>query len=310
MKKEQIYIGGQAAMEGVMMRGKTVYALAVRTPDKTISVVTKPVSPRDKGPLSWPIIRGVAAFIDSLFMGVKVIYDSSEMSGMDDLTEEKPTKFDLWLEKTFGDKLFKYMMGLSVFLSVGLGILIFMLLPTFLAGLLNSLIGLSASFISVFEGILRLGIFLGYMALISKMKEIQRVFEYHGAEHKTINCLESGDELTPENAMKHSRLHRRCGTSFLLIVMLVSMVFFMFVSVESVWLRLLTRVLFVPLIAGISYEIIRWAGRNDSAFVRAVSAPGMLLQKLSTKEPDLSQIEVAIKATTTVLEKDGSAAKI
>ncbi len=295
------FIGGQAALEGVMMRGKRMYALAVRTPDKHIDIRRVDFGKKRNKLLNLPIIRGIWSFLDSLIMGTKIIYDSAEMSGMDDLTEEKPSKFDKWLEKTFGDKLFEYIMMFSVVIAIGLGIIVFMLVPVGIAGLINRVVGLNRYLLSITEGLLRIGIFVVYIALISKMKDIQRTFQYHGAEHKTINCYESGDELTPENAIKHTRLHKRCGTSFLLIVMVISMIFFFFFKTPNIWLRLGSRILFVPIIAGISYEVIRWAGRSDNRFVNIISTPGMWLQKLTTKEPDLEQVEVAIAAMKTVL---------
>jgi uncharacterized protein YqhQ len=196
-------------------------------------------------------------------------------------------------------------MYFSVFLSLVLSIGLFMLLPTWISGLVINLFGNIEWIRSIIEGLLRMLIFLGYLFLVSKMKDIRRIFEYHGAEHKTINCYENGKELSVENVRTHTRLHKRCGTSFLLIVMVVSMVVFFFLPVRIFWLRLLSRVLLVPVIAGISYELIMWAGRSKSPFVSIFSAPGMWLQRITTGEPDDSQIEVAIEALYGVLEDDG-----
>lgn len=299
------YIGGQAVLEGVMMRGKSMYAVSVRNADKEIE--TKKVKLKTKFNNKFfrlPIIRGVVAFVQSLIMGVKIINDSAEMAGLDDLEEENPSKFDKWLMDKFGDKLYDYIMIISVVLAIILGIGLFMVLPVFLASFVTPLLGGRSWAIGAIEGVVRMLIFLAYIVLISRMKEIKRVFMYHGAEHKTINCFESSDELTVENVRKHSRLHKRCGTSFLLLVMLVSIVVFFFVRTEVYWLRLVSRIALVPFIAGLSYEVLKWAGTSDSLFVKVVSYPGLKLQNITTFEPDDSQIEVAIAALEGVLEDE------
>ena len=302
-------IGGQAVMEGVMMRGKKGYVVAVRHPQNGIVTAKHATTADQKFPfLKWPVIRGVVSFVQSLVTGMKVISESAELAGLDDLTEENPSKFDLWLEKTFGDKLSEVIMGVSVFLAIGLGIGLFILLPTFLTSLLAPLFGGSHIWRSVVEGVTRIGIFVLYIFLISRMKEVRRLFGYHGAEHKAIACFEHGEELTAENARKFPRLHKRCGTSFLLIVMVISMIVFFFVKTDVFWLRILSRVLLVPVIAGLSYEILRLAGRHDNAFITAISYPGMLLQKLTTAEPDDAQIEVAIAALKGVLADEENVA--
>ena len=203
----------------------------------------------------------------------------------------------------YGEKLNDYMMYFSVAVSIVIALLLFFMLPVWLGSFFNKYIS-GPHMLSVIEGLLRIVIFLVYIFLISRMKEIQRVFQYHGAEHKTINCYEAGEALTPENVKKHTRLHKRCGTSFMLIVMVVSMVVFVFVRTDNIGMRMLSRILLVPFISGVSYEIIKWAGRSDSIFVKLVSAPGMCLQKLTTAEPDEEEIECAIAALVTVLEDE------
>ncbi|MGL4790616.1 MAG: DUF1385 domain-containing protein [Anaerotignaceae bacterium] len=299
-------IGGQAVIEGVMMRGKKTYALAVRTPEGELTVEKKAVDNvfSRTGLFKLPIFRGIAAFVESMIMGVKIIMRSAQLAGLEEEIEEEPGKFEKWLTEKCGDKLADYMIYFSVFLSVIFSVAVFFMLPVFIGGAFkNYLPGMWA--LSIVEGLARIGIFLIYILLISKMKEIQRVFQYHGAEHKTINCFESGEELTVENIKKHTRLHKRCGTSFLIIVMLISMVVFFFVRTDSFVLRLLSRVVLVPLVAGLSYEVIQWAGRSNNWFVNLVSKPGMALQKITTKEPDGSQIEAAVAALKGVLEDEG-----
>lgn len=298
-KDEPNYIGGQAVMEGVMMRGKTMYALSVRNEKNEIETVKRQFAPL-KGFKAWPVIRGVYGFVNSLTLGMKLIYESADMSGLAE--EEEPSKLDFWLEKKFGDKLFKYIMVLAGVIAVVFSVVVFMLLPAFAVGLFSE--NLPAWSVSVFEGIIRICLFLAYMFLISRTKSIKRVFMYHGAEHKTINCYENGGELTPENVSNYSRLHKRCGTSFMLIVMIVAMLVFAVIQTKVVWMRFALRVVFIPLIAGLSYEVIRFAGRHDNPFVRVVSKPGMLLQKLTTIEPDKGQMEVAIAAMNAVLEEE------
>jgi len=295
-------IGGQAVMEGVMMRGKNGYVVAVRHPQNGIVTAKHAATADRRFPfLKWPLIRGVVSFVQSLVTGMKVISESAELSGMDDLTEENPSKFDLWLERKFGDKLTEIIMGISVVLAIALGIGLFILLPTFLTSLLSPLYGESHIWRSVIEGVTRIGIFVLYIFLISRMKEVRRLFGYHGAEHKSIACFEHGEELTVENARKYPRLHKRCGTSFLLIVMIISMIVFFFVKTDVFWLRILSRLLLVPVIAGLSYEALRLAGRHDNVLITILSWPGLMLQKLTTSEPDDSQIEVALAALKGVL---------
>lgn len=299
-------IGGQAVIEGVMMRGKKMYSLSVRTPDKSIKTVKTFFNPAKEKCFIWglPIVRGVVAFVDSLVTGMKVTMKSAELAGLDDIEYDKESKFEMWLEKKFGDKLADYMIYFSVFVSIVLCIGLFILLPTVLGGWLNDLIGGSTASRGAFESIIKVILFLGYMILVSQMKDIKRVFMYHGAEHKTINCFESDMELTVENVRKSTRFHKRCGTSFLVIVILISILVFLFVPTNDFWLRILYRVILIPVIAGLSYEVIRWAGRHDNWLVNIVSFPGIAMQLITTSEPDDSMIEVAIASLKAVLEED------
>ena len=248
-------------------------------------------------------------FVDSLVIGMKALTYSAEFVDLED-EEESESKFDKWLEEKLGDKIKDVVIYVAVVLSIVMSVGLFMLLPAFLTGLIEAIPQLqfitgTQTFTSVFEGIIRMAIFLGYMILVSQMKEIKRVFEYHGAEHKTIACYEAGEELTVENVKKHQRFHPRCGTSFLVFVMIISVIVYAFLPrfdefsrVVAILLRLGTRILCLPIIAGISYEIIKWAGRSKNACVTFLSKPGIWLQKLTTREPDETQIEVAIAAMT------------
>lgn len=298
MKKT--YVGGQAVMEGVMMKHDNDYATAVRKPDQSIEVkIEKWESLGDKYAFAkWPIIRGVVNFVESMIIGMKTLAYSSSFYEEE---ETEPSRFSLLLDRVTGGNGEQVEMGLVVCVSILLAVGIFMLLPYFLTDFLRNYIS-SHILITILEGILRIVIFLSYVILISRMEDIQRVFMYHGAEHKTINCMEHGEDLTPENIMKYSRLHKRCGTSFLLIVMIVSILFFLFIHVEQMWLRVILRLLLIPVIAGVSYEFIRLAGRSDSKLVAILSKPGMYLQKLTTREPDEAMIEVAIQAVEGVFD--------
>ncbi|MCI8342338.1 MAG: DUF1385 domain-containing protein [Firmicutes bacterium] len=299
-------IGGQAIIEGVMMRGKNMYSIAVRTPEGDICVENSDINNvfRRSGIFKFPIFRGMVAFVESMIVGIKIIMRSAKIAGLDDETEEEPSKFEKFLEDKFGDKLADYLIYMSVAVSLAFSIAVFFMLPVFIGGFFKKYLPGTWA-LSVVEGLVRIAIFLGYIFAISKMKEIQRVFQYHGAEHKTINCFEHGEELTVENVKKHTRLHKRCGTSFLIIVMIISMFVFFFVRTDSFVLRLLSRIILVPFIAGISYEVIQWAGRSESGFVAVVSKPGFMLQGMTTAEPDSEQIECAIAAMKSVLEAEG-----
>lgn len=300
-------IGGQAVIEGVMMRGKKMYSLSVRTPDKEIKTVKTFFEPAKDKCFIWglPIVRGVVAFVDSLVTGMKVTMKSAELAGLDDIEYDNESKFEMWLEKKFGDKLADYLIYFSVFVSIILCIGLFIFLPTVLGGWINGFLGNDPGVRGAIESVIKVLIFLGYMILVSQMKDIKRVFMYHGAEHKTINCFESDMELTVENVRKSTRFHKRCGTSFLVIVMIISIIVaFIFVKTNVLWLRIMLRIILLPVIAGFSYEVIRWAGRHDNLLVNIVSFPGIAMQLITTSEPDDSMIEVAIASLKAVLEEE------
>lgn len=293
-------IGGQAVLEGIMMKNKDEYAVAVRKPDGNVEVDKKEyrsVVGRHKMLLKIPFVRGVFAFVDSLVLGMKTLAFSASFFEEEDEMEAGLTK----KEEEKKERAEKWMMGGTIALSIVLAIAIFMVLPYLLSSLLKRA-GASQSVFAVCEGMIKIAIFLGYMVLISRMKDIKRVFMYHGAEHKCINCIENGFELNVENVRKSSRLHKRCGTSFLLFVILVSIILHFFVQFDSMALNLAVRLALIPVIAGISYEIIRLAGNSESGIVCAVSKPGLMLQKLTTKEPEDDMIEVAILAVETVFD--------
>ena len=279
-------------IEGIMMRNQDRYSIGVRKPDKSIEVKVEDYKSfiPCKTLTRIPFVRGVFNFIDSMVIGMKTLtYSASFYEDEEDAGKPKDEKSEA------------LMMGGTVALSIVLAIGIFMLLPYFAASLFRRLTD-SALVISVLEGVLRLVIFLGYIALISRMEDIQRVFQYHGAEHKCINCIEHGMELNVENVQKSSRLHRRCGTSFLLIVMVVSIIFFLFIRVNSPLLRVVVRILLVPVIAGVSYEFIRLAGKSENPVVLTLSKPGLWLQKMTTREPEDDMVEVAIAAVEAVFD--------
>ena len=296
---KRTYVGGQAVMEGIMMKHDDDIAIAVRKPDHSIEVkVEKRESFGDRHPWAkWPIIRGVVNFVESMVVGTSTLMYSASFYE----EEEEPSAFIGFLDKMTGGKSEDIMMGLTVCCSIVMAVGIFMILPYLLTGFLEQYVP-SHFFVTCIEGVVRIAIFLSYTVLISKMEEIKRVYMYHGAEHKTINCLEHGEDLTVENIRKHSRLHKRCGTSFMLIVMIVSIFFFMFIRVDHILLKVVLRLLLVPVIAGVSYEFIRLAGRSESPLVCVLSKPGMMLQKLTTSEPDDDMIEVAIRAVEGVFD--------
>jgi uncharacterized protein YqhQ len=290
-------IGGQAVMEGVMMKNGDKYAVAVRKPDGEIVAETKEYKSLGSrsGLNKIPIVRGVLAFIDSLKLGIGSLTYSASFFEEED---EKPVTED---EKAKKEKQEKVMMAGTVVLSVVLAVGIFMLLPYFISRILKNHIE-SEGVLALIEGVIRVGLFIGYVAAISLMDDIKRVFRYHGAEHKSINCIENGLELTVENVKKQSRHHKRCGTSFLLIVMLISVLFFMFIRFDNAWLRIAARLILIPIIAGISYEFIRLAGRSNNKIVEFLSKPGLALQNLTTAEPDESMIECAIASVEAVFD--------
>ena len=291
-------IGGQAVLEGIMMRNGGRYSVAVRKPDGDIEVDIrqyKSIIPW-KTPLKIPFIRGIFNFVDSLVLGMKTLTFSASFF------EEEEEELLTEAEAKKREKNEKIMMNLTVVLSVIIAAGLFMVLPYYLSGLVKHYTD-SRMVMTVCEGLIRVGLFLLYIALISRMKDIQRTFMYHGAEHKCINCVEHGMPLTVENVMASSRQHKRCGTSFLFLVMLVSIcLHFVFVLVPVYWVRLFGRLLMVPVVAGISFEMIQWAGRTDSKLADFFSKPGLAMQKLTTKEPTPDMVEVAIKAVEAVFD--------
>ena len=309
MKKNvmnQLYpsgIGGQAVLEGIMMRNRDQYAVAVRKPDQTIEVVKKEHKSFIEGRkiLSLPFIRGIFNFIDSMVLGIKTLTLSA--SFFDEEEEEEPGRFETWLMNKFGEKTEKVIIAFTIFLSVVLAVGLFMLLPLLVADIAERVFPfIGEAQVPVIEGIVKIVIFIGYLLLISLMKDIRRTFMYHGAEHKCINCIEHGNALTVENVRRSSRFHKRCGTSFLLIVLVISIVIFLLIRTKVIWLRYLIRILLIPVIAGISYEFIRLAGRSENRVVNALSKPGLWMQKITTKEPEDEMIEVAIAAVEAVFD--------
>lgn len=296
-----VRIGGQAVIEGVMMKNMDRYAVSVRKPNGKIETkVEECVRFAEKHPLfQLPVFRGMANFLESMVIGMKTLNYSA--SFYEDEEEQTESRTEQLLEKILGEKAEKIIMGIVLVFSLAISIGLFMILPYIASEALGKLIR-NEYVILFMEGIIRIAIFLGYIVLISRMEDIKRVFMYHGAEHKTINCLEAGVPLTPENVDNFSRLHKRCGTSFIFIVMIISMVFFFFIRVDTIWLRIVLRLLFLPLVAGVSYEFIRLAGSSDHPLVQIFSKPGLALQRLTTKEPDHSMIEVAIASVEGVFD--------
>ena len=301
-ESQPFFYGGQAVMEGIMMRGKKAFAMAVRRPDGEIQIINKPLSTlTTRYPfLKLPLIRGSVELVLSMKLGFGALSQSAEIA-MEGETEEEPSRFEKFLQDKLGDRLNKILMGISMVLAVIIALSLFMLLPAFLGSLINA----PGALRGVAEGLVRIVIFVTYILVVSRAKDIQRVFQYHGAEHKAINCLENNLPLNTENVAASNRLHKRCGTSFMLVVMVITMILFMIVQIDGLWLRFASRIVLLPVIAGISYEVsVKWAGRRDNWLVSAIIFPGMLLQKLTTAEPDEGQIEVAITALNTVLEQE------
>lgn len=302
-------IGGQAVMEGIMMRHKDVYSIAVRKPDKEIEIKVEDYKSvmKWKSLLKIPILRGVFNFIDSLVVGTKcLMYSATFFEEEEELEKRKTLEGEERVrEEAKKENQDKLLMTGTVIFSIIFSVALFMVLPYLLASLLHK-IGATETMITIAEAAVRICLFLGYLLLISKMEDIQRLFMYHGAEHKCINCVEHGMPLTVENVMKSSRLHKRCGTSFLFFVIVISIVFFMgffaIVPIQTLWLRVIVRILLVPVIAGVSYEIIKLAGNSDNCVVSLLSKPGMALQKLTTKEPTPDMAEVAIAAVEAVFD--------
>ena len=320
-EKFKTTIGGQALIEGIMMRGPDKDAIVVRTKED-LHIETMP---RKKNPpKSWknlPFIRGIFNFFDAQVVGIKALLRSADLAPEE--MQEEPSKFDRWLEKKLGNEIFqKAIVGIAMFMGLGLSVVLFFLLPMVIGGLFDRWITSNLG-VNLVEGLIRMVIFLGYMLLISRMEEMRRVFSYHGAEHKTIRCYEAGLPLTVENVRQQTRLHPRCGTSFLLVVMVISILVFSVASsallaampaLETIrgsfayrLLMIVFKLLLLPLVVGITYEINRWAGRNDNGFTRILTAPGMWLQNFTTNEPDDSMIEVGIAAVEAVLpEQEGA----
>ena len=327
MKKENVQpccekfktmIGGQALIDGIMMRGPEKDAIVVRRPDG-LNVEVTPRKTHPKGSFAtWPLIRGAVNFFDSQVAGVKALMHSADLNP--DVEEEAPSKFDLWLEKKLGNEKFqKWLVGIAVAVGLGLSILLFFLLPAVIVGFFDTFIH-SNVVLHLIEGLVRMTIFMVYMILVSRMNEMKRVFAYHGAEHKTIRCYEAGLPLTVENVRLQTRLHPRCGTSFLLVVMIISILVFsvassallaafpMLEAMRGAFLyrliMIVYKLLLLPLVVAVTYEINRWAGRHDNFFTRILTAPGMWMQNFTTNEPDDSMIEVAITAVEAVLPEN------
>ncbi|MBO4337472.1 MAG: DUF1385 domain-containing protein [Lachnospiraceae bacterium] len=292
-------IGGQAVLEGIMMKNENHWSVAVRTSDGKIAVSKNEIKGNDKA--IWkkvPLVRGVFQFVDSLRLGMKSLNISAEYFAQE---EDEKGAVDKAAEGLFGEAAENVLSVITVIFSVAVALGLFMALPYFLASVLAKYVA-NDTLLTLFEGIIRLVIFLLYTVAITAMKDIRRVYQYHGAEHKCINCLEHGRILDVANVKKSSRFHKRCGTSFLLFVMVVSIILFFFIKVDQVWARLLLRLLLIPVIAGISYEFIRLAGKSENPIISALSAPGLWLQRLTTKEPDDDMIEVAIAAVESVFD--------
>ena len=297
-------VGGQAVLEGIMMKGKEDYAIAVRREDGTVSLSkNRFTSVRSKHKiLRLPILRGIVGFVESMVLNFKTLSISAEQYGLEDAEPE--TKFEKWLTNTFGEKLMSVIMGISMVLGVALAVGLFFLLPSYITKGIEWLVGSSLGlFRNLIEGVIKIGIFVAYLLLVSLMKDIRRTFEYHGAEHKSIFCYESGEELTVENVKKHRRFHPRCGTSFIFVILIISILVnsLPFVTWDNMLLRMLTKILILPLIVGIGFEFIIFSGKHDNALTRFLSAPGLFMQRITTREPDDSQIEVAIIALKTAL---------
>ena len=292
MKKSNI--GGQAVLEGVMMKAPNRMAIAVRRSNGKIEIKSKETtSIKDKYPiLKLPVLRGIINFGETMVMGVKSLMASADLYGEED-EEYKPSKVENWISHKTGKKIEDVMVFFALLMALGFAILLFMIAPALLTSFISRTIE-SNLVKSLIEGIIRLTAFIIYILIISRMKDIQRVFQYHGAEHKTIHCYEHGEELTVENARKFTTLHPRCGTAFLLIVMVISIVAFSLLEWNNIILRIVIKLLLLPFVAGISYEIIKWAGASRSKWMSVIMCPGLMLQKLTTREPDDEQLEVAI----------------
>lgn len=295
--KNKNSVGGQAVIEGVMMRGSEGIATAVRKEDGTIALDIKKIQPITKRHklLGLPVVRGFVSLIDSMVIGIQTLNYSASLFEEND-EDYKPTKFEEFFTKIFKDKSNDVITAITVCVSMFFAVALFFILPTFAANGFKKLNVQNTVVLNLFEGLIRVLLFILYLYLIGKMSDIQRVFQYHGAEHKTVFCYENDEELTPENAAKYSRFHPRCGTNFLFLVMIVSILLFSLTGWHSLIVRILSRVLLLPVVSGVTYELIKWMGRSDNILSKAAAYPGLMLQKLTTREPDSSQLEVAIKA--------------
>jgi uncharacterized protein YqhQ len=289
-------VGGQAVIEGVMMRGNKGIATAVRKSDGSIVVDVKETIPYTKKNkiLGLPIIRGFVSLVESMVVGIQSLNYSA--SFFEDDGEESTSKFDELLNNLFKENSENVIMGISMFISMALAVGIFFILPTFSANLFKRFNVKNPIVLNLIEGLIRVFIFIVYLVLIGKMKDINRLFQYHGAEHKTVFCYEHDEELTPNNASKYATLHPRCGTNFMFLVMIVSIILFSFTGWKSLGFRIVTRIIMLPIVSGVTYELIRLMGRSDNKILSLFAYPGIMLQKLTTREPDDSQLEVAIKA--------------
>ncbi len=297
-------VGGQALMEGIMMRGPKNICCAVRKPDGTIETKIEP-TPTHGIWTKIPLVRGAISMVESLIMGYRYMMYSAQVSMGDDYDpEEEETAFEKWVGDHLGKKAEDVLLGAAAVLGGLFAILLFTVLPTVLVGGVNRLLPLGRWSKVILEAVLKVAIFLSYMVAISKMKEIHRVFEYHGAEHKTIACYEAGDALTVENVRKYTRFHPRCGTSFLILVVIVSVFLYSVLPWSSTGLRVVFKLLLLPVVMGISYELLKWCGRSDNLATRIIRQPGIWVQHLTVFEPDDSMIEVAIAAVTPVLPED------
>ena len=301
-------IGGQALIEGIMMRGPHKTSVAVRLPDGTISNEYMDAHYiRDKYTVfRLPLLRGVAGLIDSMTIGYKALMYSAEKAGMEE-EEGEPGKFEQWVDRVFGDKFMSALMVLATVVGVAVAILLFFVLPTWICNLLSIPIpAVGMGWLrSIIEGVMRIGIFLGYIVLCSQMKDMRRVFEYHGAEHKTIFCYENEEELTVENVRKHSRFHPRCGTSFMILMLLVGIVIGFFIPFTNPFLRTAVKLLCLPIAVAVGFELIKLCGKYDNILTRAIAAPGLWMQRITTKEPEDGMIEGAIEALKAVIPENG-----
>lgn len=301
--KKQVYsgIGGQAVIEGIMMKNKEDYSVAVRKPDGSIDVIQgEYLSLTDKYPFfRLPFLRGILSFYDSMALGMKCLSHSASFYEDDEGSE--PGKLEQFLDKLFGEKVEQVLSALVMVFSFAMALFIFVALPTILLSFVKKFLPIESA-LAFLEGLLRILIFVLYIKLISRAKDIRRTFEYHGAEHKCINCVEHGLDLTVDNVMASSKEHKRCGTSFIVYVMMISIFLFMFLHFDSLYLKILSRLLLIPVIAGISYEVLRLVGMVDNPLTRLLFIPGMWMQGLTTKEPERDEVEVAIAAVERVFD--------